>query len=336
MKGKIGYMSPEQAKSEPLDHRSDLYSLAVCMFEILTGERLFVHAGLTTSAEEIYAQPIPQISRKVAGLSPDFDAIMQKALSIAPDKRFQTAGEFQEALMRCAHRNGLLMSAPELGAEVREACGPTDQWRGDDDEDDFGFAAKRAGTEVYDPGADEDGDVGDELEIAPSGPLSIHSIAARAAGAKPPSGPPPVPRGARAKTEIDKFQGKELTSIINMIDMEQQGAKPLVDLDLGPPLPIDAGSAGSETRSLGSDPNMPDLPQTPIPSRPSTPPPLEGNERLPAKKARRTSTAAPRRRATVRPRGGIKPWVVIVAIILLAGVAAIIVAMSGPDLPRGR
>ena len=68
VKGKIGYMSPEQAKSEPLDHRSDLYSVAVCMYEILTGERLFVHAGLTTSADEIYSQPIPQISRKVPGL----------------------------------------------------------------------------------------------------------------------------------------------------------------------------------------------------------------------------------------------------------------------------
>ena len=53
VKGKIGYMSPEQAKSETMDHRSDLYSLAVCLYEILTGERLFVHAGLTTSADEV-------------------------------------------------------------------------------------------------------------------------------------------------------------------------------------------------------------------------------------------------------------------------------------------
>src|SRR3569623_3192440 len=109
VKGKIGYMSPEQAKSEPLDHRSDLYSLAVCMYEILTGERLFVHAGLTTSAEEIYSQPVPLVSKKVAGLTPALDAIMQKALAIEPAARFQTAGELQEALMRGAHRNGLLM-----------------------------------------------------------------------------------------------------------------------------------------------------------------------------------------------------------------------------------
>src|SRR6478735_8846234 len=124
VKGKIGYMSPEQAKSEALDHRSDLYSLAVCMYEILTGERLFVAAGITTSADEIYSQPVPLLSRKVSGLTPEMDRIMKKALSLSPEQRFQTAGEFQEALMRCAHRNGLLMGAPELAQELLEACGP--------------------------------------------------------------------------------------------------------------------------------------------------------------------------------------------------------------------
>src|SRR4051812_24196831 len=218
VKGKVGYMSPEQAKSESLDHRSDLYSLAVCMYEILTGERLFVHAGLTTSADEIYSQPIPQVTRKVPGLPPDFDAIMTKALALDPDQRYQTAGEFQEALMRCAHRNGLLMSAPELATELREACGPTDQWRDDDDDEDFSYlAGKRAGTEVYDASKDDDDDDDAEgaLDIRPSGPLSIHSIAARtrSPSKSPPALPKPFPASPppiRPKTEIEKFQGMEL------------------------------------------------------------------------------------------------------------------------------
>src|SRR5687767_9782996 len=139
VKGKIGYMSPEQAKSENLDHRSDLYSLAVCFYEILTGERLFVHAGLTTSADEIYSQPVPQVSKKLPGLTQDLDLIVSKSLSIDPDRRYQTAGEFQEALTRCAHRNGLLMSAPELAEELIDACGDYDDWRDDDDDDDLGY-----------------------------------------------------------------------------------------------------------------------------------------------------------------------------------------------------
>ena len=52
VKGKVGYMSPEQARSETLDARSDLYSLAVCLYEILAGERLFVNTGITTSVDE--------------------------------------------------------------------------------------------------------------------------------------------------------------------------------------------------------------------------------------------------------------------------------------------
>jgi len=350
VKGKIGYMSPEQAKSEPLDHRSDLYSLAVCMYEILSGERLFVHAGLTTSADEIYSQPIPQISRKVPGLSPDFDAIMAKALAIDPAKRYQTAGELQEALMRCAHRNGLLMSAPELATELREACGPLDQWRDDDDDDDFGYADnKRAGTEVYDASEDDDDDdEHGELKIAPSGPLSIHNLAARA---KPATKPPPIPP-PRAKTEIGKFQGKELTSIINMFDLEQVGSKPLVDLNAAPaPLTLDSGprSLGSgpqstsnplpkpskypsERYSIGSGPTQlaPPANQAP-PLRAFTPPPLEGADRLPP--PRRRSTMAADGAGPTAGRSGLNPWIVIVAILLVAGIVAIVVAMSGPNVP---
>jgi eukaryotic-like serine/threonine-protein kinase len=349
VKGKIGYMSPEQAKSEPLDHRSDLYSAAVCMYEILSGERLFVSAGLTTSADEIYSQPIPQISRKVAGLPPDFDAIMQKALALNPDARYQTAGEFQEALMRCAHRNGLLMSAPELATELREACGPTEAWRGDEDDDlELGYVAgKRAGTEVL-PDSGDDDDEDSELEIAPSGPLSIHSIAARASQ-KMPTLPPPL----RAKTEIEKFQGMELTSIINMIDLEQPGARPLVDLDHGPPLSLDSGP-----RSLGSSGQHPPLPpnhgyheqRTMLASSPPPPQlkPLMAPMAPIAPMAPMASMApahgyppppnlaAPQRFITAKPaRSGLNPWVVIIAILLVAGIVAIVVAMSGPNVAPG-
>jgi serine/threonine protein kinase len=355
VKGKIGYMSPEQAKSEALDHRSDLYSVAVCMYEILTGERLFVHAGLTTSADEIYSQPIPQMTRKVPGLPPDFDGIMQKALAIDPDTRYQTAGEFQEALMRCAHRNGLLMSAPELATELRDACGPTDQWRsGEDDEEDFGsLAGKRAGTEVYDASDDDDDERSGELDIRPSGPLSIHSIAARAKSpTKPPSKlPPPIP--VRAKTEIEKFHGMELTSIINMIDIDQAGAKPLVDLSAAPPLTLDSGpqslASGPHSMSVtqhGSPPPPRPIPTLPMPMpqlpRPLPPPraiamPAAPQSARPYPAAPPPNLRAPERYGTPAPtRSALRPWIVIVAILLVAGIVAIVVAMSGPNVAAGK
>jgi serine/threonine protein kinase len=332
VKGKIGYMSPEQAKSEPLDSRSDLYSLAVCMYEILTGERLFVHAGLTTSADEIYSQPIPQISRKVPGLTADLDAIMAKALALNPAARYQTAGELQEALMRCAHRNGLLMSAPELSAELKEACGPTDQWRGEEEEDDFG-PQQRAGTEVYDAADEDDEEADDSLDLPVSGPLSIHSIAARSSASKL----------KRPKTEVAKLRGVEMTSIINMMDLEQQGGKPLADVDSNP-----------------SSPSLPPVETSSVPSlahaqqaRSDTPLPLDSGQMLPIHQRRPTSSPAPAQQPPMpmqrpvvdrtslgpyrrrRAPFVLKPWMVIGLILLAAGVAALVVALSGPDLPAG-
>lgn len=338
VKGKIGYMSPEQAKSEPLDHRSDLYSLAVCMYEILTGERLFVHAGLTTSAEEIYSQPVPQLSRKVPGLTPELDAIMQKALAISPGARYQTAGELQEALMRCAHRNGLLMSAPELATELRDACGTPDQWRDDADEDDLGYVA-RAGTEIYDVEGEDDED--DDLDI---GPMSIHSIAAKANSPVParPKLPPPRP-STRPKTEAsaDKFHGVELTSIIYMMDVEHEGAEPLVDLDQSPP-PAPPRQIDSGPRQLGSDPALVG-PGTPLPAMPalrrgdSVEAMVTTPRRIVAGAQPIEPTTKNARLASV-PRGGfqLRPWMVIAVILLAAGIAALIVAMSGPNVGAGK
>ncbi len=315
VKGKIGYMSPEQAKSESLDHRSDLYSLAVCMYEVITGERLFVHAGLTTSADEIYSQPVPAVSRKVPGLTPDLDVVMAKALAIDPNMRYQTAGEFNEALSRCAHRNGLLMSAPELAKELLGAVGPTEQWRdeGDDDED-FGYQ-KRAGTEVYDAADDE------EEDEAAGGPMSIYALATRS-----PAGKSGDPRASRPKTEIDRFAGVEMTSIINMIDLESKnaGSQPLVDLNVGPSGPRPFVDSGPQP--------MPNY-QATSGARPDTPPPLERHQMLQSRKP--TASVRDVRPGSLmrRRQSKIRPWMVIVGILVAAGVAGAIVAMSGPDVP---
>ena len=337
VKGKIGYMSPEQAKSEPLDSRSDLYSLAVCMWEILTGERLFVHAGLTTSAEEIYSQPVPSLTRKLPGLAPEVEQIMRKALAIDPDARFQTAGEFNEALTRCAHRNGLLIAAPELARELLDTCGPTETWRGEDDDDDLGYAqGKRAGTEVYDAMDDDDEDADDdeieelnpldsEEDLHPV-PLSLHAIAAARTRGKD---------SVRPKTEIiaEKFAGVELTSIINMMDMEPIGSQPLVNLDSGPRMLDAAQDQSRPQRPLAVDPA--EL----YPTGPRhAPPPPDGRfaqamtqPAPPLPRIARPDPGLPPRRVAPK-KSMIRPWMVIVLVLIAAGVAAGIVALSGPDV----
>src|SRR6266540_105357 len=122
VRGKVGYMSPEQARSKPIDHRTDLYSLAVCLYEALTLERLFV-GDLSTPADVIYNQPIVPPSKKRKSLPHALDVVLATALSENPVDRYQDAVAFAEALRQVGHRHGLLFSAPQLGDHLRFILG---------------------------------------------------------------------------------------------------------------------------------------------------------------------------------------------------------------------
>jgi serine/threonine protein kinase len=137
VRGKIGYMSPEQARSQPIDSRTDLYSLAVCLYEALTAERLFV-GDLSTPADVIYGQPIEPLSHKREGLPTALDDVMAQALAPRPDDRYQDARSFAEALRQVAHHYGLLSSAPQLAEDLREILGADPNRWLQEDSDTFG------------------------------------------------------------------------------------------------------------------------------------------------------------------------------------------------------
>jgi serine/threonine protein kinase len=122
VKGKVGYMSPEQARGETVDARSDLFSLGVVLYEVLVGERLFV-GDLMSTASQIYAQPIVAPSQKRPEIPGDLDVVILKALSLDPTGRFQSAEEFQEALSRVATRHRLLIGASEMAAHLASIAG---------------------------------------------------------------------------------------------------------------------------------------------------------------------------------------------------------------------
>ena len=123
VRGKVGYMSPEQARNQPIDARTDLYSVAVCLYEALTGERLFV-GDLSTPPDVIYGQPIAPTSYKRPGLPRALDHVMATALAPDPDDRYQDARAFAEALRQVAHHHGMLSSAPQLADDLRDILGP--------------------------------------------------------------------------------------------------------------------------------------------------------------------------------------------------------------------
>jgi serine/threonine protein kinase len=93
------YMSPEQASAATrLDHRSDLFSLAVIVYQCLTGELPFVGDGIKDVFSQILQAPLPVPSQKAADLPPTFDAWWARAGSRDASQRYQTAKEFAEAL----------------------------------------------------------------------------------------------------------------------------------------------------------------------------------------------------------------------------------------------
>ena len=96
--GTPSYMSPEQARGEALDGRSDVYSLGVMLFELTTGRRPFENETPYSVAVMHVTLPPPSPRTFEPSLSPEVENVILRALSKWPDERFGTAGELAEAL----------------------------------------------------------------------------------------------------------------------------------------------------------------------------------------------------------------------------------------------
>jgi serine/threonine protein kinase len=106
------FMSPEQAQGEVIDRRSDIYSLALIFYELLTGKLPFdAKSPLDIMKAHVKDPPIP-LSQRVAGksFSPEIERVIVTALAKKPDDRYATAVDFAEALKSCV-TSGLLTTA---------------------------------------------------------------------------------------------------------------------------------------------------------------------------------------------------------------------------------
>lgn len=97
--GTIAYMSPEQLRGDPVDRRTDVWSLGVVLHEMLTGQRLFgrAAAGVVVNAI-VRADPAP-LSTCRSDLPPGLGEAVAKALARLPHARFASAQEFEAALL---------------------------------------------------------------------------------------------------------------------------------------------------------------------------------------------------------------------------------------------
>jgi CheY-like chemotaxis protein len=98
MVGTPHYMSPEQALGRPTDARSDVYSIGVMGYEMLTGKVPFDGESPLVIAMKHVSEPIPDELPRFPDVSPDFQAILLRALAKDPASRFPSAAEFETEL----------------------------------------------------------------------------------------------------------------------------------------------------------------------------------------------------------------------------------------------
>ncbi len=100
--GTADYLSPEQARGERLTDSSDLYSLGVVMFEMLTGRPPFTGPTAVSIAMQHASANPPSLRQLNPAIPPSVEQIVMKALEKEPEDRFHTAAEMQLALRVCA------------------------------------------------------------------------------------------------------------------------------------------------------------------------------------------------------------------------------------------
>ncbi len=118
LKGKVGYMSPEQARGQRVDRRSDIYSLGIVLHELLSGRPLFPREEGKSQIDRVRGGAVEAPSVFVQGVPSELEAIVMRALSRDPDDRFQTARDLASAITRSLLEKQVLVDSDVVGEVI--------------------------------------------------------------------------------------------------------------------------------------------------------------------------------------------------------------------------
>ena len=122
LKGKLAYMSPEQARSADVDRRADVFAMGIILWEVLAQKRLFKAENEVMTLQRVLVEPIPRLAQIAPQIHPAFDQVCAKALERDPDRRYRSASEMADSLERAA-RTAASTSPTDLGvASPREVA----------------------------------------------------------------------------------------------------------------------------------------------------------------------------------------------------------------------
>src|SRR6516225_8209106 len=96
--GTVGYMSPEQVRGEPADHRADIFAFGVILWEMLTGKRAFQRPTSIETMSAILKEEPPAVSEITSNMPPGLARVVHRCLEKSPERRFQSASDLAFAL----------------------------------------------------------------------------------------------------------------------------------------------------------------------------------------------------------------------------------------------
>jgi Tol biopolymer transport system component len=113
--GTVGYMSPEQVKGMPVDHRSDIFSFGAVLYEMLSGKRAFQRETAAETMTAVLREEPPELSAIALAISPTLDRIVRHCLEKSPEQRFRSTDDIAFSLQTLSEGSAsALSSAPPL------------------------------------------------------------------------------------------------------------------------------------------------------------------------------------------------------------------------------
>ena len=123
IKGKYYYMSPEQAWGEKIDYRSDIFSAGIVLYEMITGQMLYLEEDLHKLLDMARKADIAPPSKLRKGVPPQLERIVMHALQKRKEDRYQSAGDFATDLERFLHAYSPVFTAGKIAALLKKVVG---------------------------------------------------------------------------------------------------------------------------------------------------------------------------------------------------------------------
>jgi TolB-like protein/Flp pilus assembly protein TadD len=126
--GTVGYMSPEQVRGLPVDHRSDIFSLGAILYELLSGKKAFKRDTASDTMASIMRDEPAELSQSGRSIPVTLDHIVRHCLEKDRDARFQSARDIAFALSEASGATSAVTSGSQASAAAPAARGKTGLW----------------------------------------------------------------------------------------------------------------------------------------------------------------------------------------------------------------